>query len=548
MIPWLALGISDAFKDRGDDFYLAESGHLSNEYLIDTLAGFGGGWWGFLLGSVGVVGEWWGLHMKTAQFLSLLAVSLCSWSLEGQAEDYVAQTFSGEGGKTLGYRLLAPAKMEEGKKYPLVLFLHGAGERGSDNGAQLKHGASLFLKAEVREKFPCFVLAPQCPNGQTWSEVKGWTGPSAYSGEPTEVMRLVMGALALTIKEQPVDGERIYVTGLSMGGYGSWDLLARYPERWAGVAPVCGGGDAGKIGVGKGVAVWAFHGVNDPTVPVIRSREMVAALVAAGGKPLYSEYPYVKHDAWTQAYGEPEFLRWLFAQKRGEKVVPFEKVAGGLAQPPSNLCPGVGPMQSGLWFRGLWGKRREMWEKDRVKDEGAVVFFGDSITQGWEKLGEAFPKWKVANRGISGDTSRGLLTRVEGDVLAVHPKAVVILIGTNDLDQGGTPEEVLANVKALVGILRKADGRMPIVVNAVMPRGGKGGLFPEKIVGLNGMLVEAFKGDERVTFCDTFGLFDAGNGQSKREEFPDMLHPNGAGYEKWAGALGPIFEKWELGK
>ncbi|MEI8109232.1 MAG: PHB depolymerase family esterase, partial [Verrucomicrobiota bacterium] len=180
--------------------------------MEDFFAGIGGG-----------DGEWW-VDMSGAKFFSVLAATLCSWSLVGEAEDYVAQTFSGEGGKTLGYRLLAPAKMEEGKKYPLVLFLHGAGERGSDNGAQLKHGASLFLKPEVREKFPCFVLAPQCPNGQTWSEVKGWTGPSAYSGEPTEVMRLVMGALALTIKEQPVDGERIYVTGLSMGGYGSWDL------------------------------------------------------------------------------------------------------------------------------------------------------------------------------------------------------------------------------------------------------------------------------------------------------------------------------------
>src|SRR5207249_4271134 len=146
------------------------------------------------------------------------------------------------------------------KKYPLVLLLHGAGERGTDNQAQLKHGAPLFTKPEVRAKFPSFVLVPQCPKDQTWSAVKGWTGPVSYSEEPTDPMTLALGALDAVLKEFSIDPDRLYVTGLSMGGYGTWDLLTRAHGRWAAAAPVCGGGDPARIAAAKNVPVWAFHG------------------------------------------------------------------------------------------------------------------------------------------------------------------------------------------------------------------------------------------------------------------------------------------------
>jgi lysophospholipase L1-like esterase len=174
------------------------------------------------------------------------------------------------------------------------------------------------------------------------------------------------------------------------------------------------------------------------------------------------------------------------------------------------------------------------------------VFFGDSITQGWKSLPTDFPNLKVANRGISGDTTRGLRARVQDDVIAVHPKAVSMLIGTNDLDQGSEPKDVVDNLKAIVDELHKANPKMPIVINKIMPRGSKPGKYPEQIKELNGLYEQAFSGDPMITFCDTWSIFDAGNGQCKKEEFPDMLHPNATGYAKWVDALKPIFAKLGL--
>lgn len=459
-----------------------------------------------------------------------------------RADDYEARVFTAPDGAKLGYRLLTPQHYDKAQKYPLVVFLHGAGERGDDNAAQLKHGAPVFAKPENREKYPAFVFAPQCPKDQTWSAVKGWTDAESFQPEPKPAMKLVLGAIDALAKEFSIDPDRLYVTGLSMGGYGSWDLLSRIPERIAAAAPVCGGGDATKIPVAKGVAVWAFHGMQDPVVPVARSREMIAALTAAGGAPLFSEYPYVKHDSWNLAYGEPELLAWMFAQRRGQ-VVAWDKVASPFAQPPSSLCPGAGTMQSGLWFRPLWKGRREQWAKDVQKDQGAVVFFGDSITQGWNSLATDFPGMKVANRGISGDTTRGLRTRVQGDVIALKPRAVSILIGTNDLDQGTPPDVVAQNLKVIVADLLHANPKLPIVINKVMPRGAQPGKFPDQIKTLNSLFEMEFDEYPTVTFCDTWTLFDTGSGAPDKAIFPDMLHPNAAGYAKWTGVLKPILDR-----
>jgi lysophospholipase L1-like esterase len=237
----------------------------------------------------------------------------------------------------------------------------------------------------------------------------------------------------------------------------------------------------------------------------------------------------------------------MFAQKRGA-VVGWDQIAGPYSQPPSNLCPGAGPMQSGLWFRTLWKNRREQWSRMKTSEANAVVFFGDSITQQWASLAQDFPDLKVANRGISGDTTRGLRARLQGDVLDLHPKAVSILIGTNDLDQGGEPEVVAENLKAIVAALHAANPAMPIVINKVMPRGPKPDLFPDKIRKLNALYEEAFKNDAQICFCDTWSLFDDGNGSCKKEEFPDMLHPNAGGYAKWTAALRPIFDRLGLAK
>ena len=460
--------------------------------------------------------------------------------------EYEARTFTALNGGTIGYRLLKPANYDASKKYPLVLLLHGSGERGEDNAAQLKYGAALFLKPEAREKFSCFVVVPQCPPNQKWADIDWSSDTPTQTENVSEPMGRVLGAIDGLQKEFSIDADRLYVTGLSMGGYGTWDLITRNPEKWAAASPICGGGDKTKAARAKELPIWAFHGALDKTVKPERTIELIAALEAAGGHPLYSEYPYASHDSWSTAFAEPEFLPWMFAQRRGAAPVSFATVAGPLAQPPSNQCPGAGPMQSGIWFRGLWQSKREQWAKAKEADQGAVVFFGDSITQGWESLATDFPKLKVGNRGISGDTTRGLRTRLQGDVLDVHPKAVSILIGTNDLDQGASPEVVAENLKSIVADMHKSNPNMPIIINKVMPRGAKPGLFPGKIKTLNGLYEAAFAQDSKVIFCDTWSLFDDGNDTCKKEEFPDMLHPNAIGYGKWTAALQPIFDKLGL--
>jgi predicted peptidase len=220
------------------------------------------------------------------------------------------------GGAKLRYRLFMPEATADGAKLPLVLFLHGAGERGDDNAAQLKHGVVEFHRRQA--KHPCLVLVPQCPAGQKWVEVD-WNdqgGAGTFPAEPSEPLKLALEVLDGLIAAGKVDPDRVYVTGLSMGGYGTWYAAGMPGSRFAAAAPVCGGGDPDWAKRYVGLPVWAFHGEDDRAVPVGRSREMIEAIRAAGGQPKYTEYPAVGHDSWTPTYADDAFHAWLFAQRR----------------------------------------------------------------------------------------------------------------------------------------------------------------------------------------------------------------------------------------
>ncbi len=470
-------------------------------------------------------------------FLALIAGSSLL-----RADEYEARTFTANGA-TLPYRLLQPK--EHKTKAPLVLYLHGAGERGNDNSAQLRQGAApLFLKPEVRDKFSCYVVAPQCPTDQKWVDVDWGKDSVTQPAEPSGPMKLVLGLLDVLPKEFPdIDPDRIYVTGLSMGGFGTWDLITRFPQRFAAAAPICGGGDPAKAPVIADVPVWTFHGNADPVVKFELTRRMVAAIQAAGGQPLFTEYPRVGHDSWTNAYSEPELLPWMFAQTRGQKPVPFETVAGHFAQPPTNSFPGQGPVQPGIWFRDLWKQRRSEWAKSAAADDGAVVFLGDSITQGWGSLAQDFQGFKVANRGISGDTTRGVRFRLKEDVTEVHPRAVVVLIGTNDLELGAAPEEIAENTKAILSDLRASNAKLPILLCKVMPSSQTKSRPADKIQKINALVDDIAAADPLVTRIDTYSIFADAEGNAKQGEFPDLLHPNASGYAKWKAALEPAFAK-----
>lgn len=477
---------------------------------------------------------------------ALLATALLACTVL-HAEDYEARDFSAPDGKLL-YRLMKPQNFDATKKYPLVLLLHGAGERGEDNKAQLKWGSDLFTTPEAREKYPAFVMVPQCPQNKKWAEME-WGGPSGTApADPGVTQKLLLGALDAVEKEFPIDLDRVYLTGLSMGGYGTWDLITRYPDRWAAAAPICGGGDKTIAAKAKPVPVWAFHGDADTTVMLVRTTDMVAGLKAAGGNVAMTIYAGVGHNSWSSAFKEPNFLAWMFAQRRGQPA-KMELAASpytALAMPPENVFAGTGPLQLAEWFKKLWMQRRVEFAKATAQDRGAVVFLGDSITQGWGSLAKDFSSYKVANRGISGDTSRGVRYRLKEDVLDLNPRAVSLLIGTNDLALGGEPEQTIENIRAIVAELQKQNATVPIVLNHVMPRGPQPGKFPEKIQKLNGLLDEMVKKDPRLSLCDSWSIFDDGKGSCKKEEFPDMLHPNPIGYAKWKAALDAVFAKLKL--
>lgn len=215
------------------------------------------------------------------------------------------------------YRLLRPRSLVTGVRYPVILFLHGAGERGDDNVKQLAYLPQWMAEPAMRKRHPCFVIAPQCPMDERWVDVS-WADAksSPQPAAPTIDLRAAIAALDAVMQSEPVDPDRIYLTGLSMGGFGTWDLAARIPDRFAAFLPICGGGDERTAATLATRPLWCFHGDADTAVPVERSRNMIAAIKAAGGRPRYSELRGVGHDAWTPAYRDPAVIDWLFEQKR----------------------------------------------------------------------------------------------------------------------------------------------------------------------------------------------------------------------------------------
>jgi predicted peptidase len=237
---------------------------------------------------------------------------------------YESRTFAATNGTRLPYRLFKPAAADPTKR-PVLLFLHGAGQRGADNRSQLKHGGAVFATT-LQEKSPCFVVAPQCPEGRQWVNTP-WTDGS-YSTDrvkESDELRVAAELVGALFTEFPreIDRDRVYVMGLSMGGYGTWDGVARHADLFAAAVPICGGGDPSRARSLARLPIWAFHGDADPVVPPAASREMIEALKRAGAAYVkYTEYPGVEHDSWTSAWAESGLWEWLLSQRRGP-------VAGG---------------------------------------------------------------------------------------------------------------------------------------------------------------------------------------------------------------------------
>ena len=197
------------------------------------------------------------------------------------------------------YLLYLPKDYDKQEKWPLMLFLHGAGERGTELDKVKVHGPPKLIAAG--KEFPFIVVSPQCPPEQWWN------------------IDVLLALLDDIEKNYKVDKERIYVTGLSMGGFGTWSLAARAPERFAALAPICGGGEPYWAERFSHVPIWVFHGAKDEAVPLVRSEQMVAALKKENAEPRFTVYPEAKHDSWTETYDNPELYEWLLKQTRVPK-------------------------------------------------------------------------------------------------------------------------------------------------------------------------------------------------------------------------------------
>jgi predicted peptidase len=243
-------------------------------------------------------------------FLSYLAIT------RQENEDFEAKIYNSSAGNSIPYRIHMPENMDTNKKYPLVIFFHGSGERGMDNANQLIHGVRDILTYSIESDDPAIIIVPQSPQNKQWVNVPWDTDSHLMSEEPSQSMKLTIALMQDIISNQPVDMKRIYVTGLSMGGFGAWDILQRLPHLFAAAIPVCGGGDATQAEKIKDIPIWAFHGDKDAVVKTKRSRDMIAAIKKSGGKPQYTEYKGVAHDSWTQTYSDKNVLRWLFTQQK----------------------------------------------------------------------------------------------------------------------------------------------------------------------------------------------------------------------------------------
>ncbi len=218
-----------------------------------------------------------------------------------------------ENGDTLQYRQLYP-DANKLQKYPLIIFLHGSGERGSDNEAQLKWGVMDFATDQNMILHPAIVIAPQCPEKMQWSNFA--RANMVLDPTASKSMKLLISLIHQAVKTLPVDSNRIYITGLSMGGYGTYDAIERYPDLFAAAVPVCGAGDTSKAKTIAHIPIWIFHGAEDPSVNPKYSLDMLLALTNAGAHPGFTQYPSVGHFSWLGAYSDAMMIEWLFKQHK----------------------------------------------------------------------------------------------------------------------------------------------------------------------------------------------------------------------------------------
>jgi predicted peptidase len=245
----------------------------------------------------------------------LMILILTVFSCSTKKSLVVAGSFRTNAGWNLPYQFYKP-KFKNDKKQPLILFLHGAGERGNDNRKQLIHVIPYITSDSFQQKHPCYILAPQCPSDNYWAPVNRFEWSFIQGGEMTNSMTGVLELLDQIQRIHEIDSERIYIVGLSMGGFGTFDLTARRPDLFAAGVPICGGGDLSRIENIKKTPLWIFHGEKDSVVPVQKTREIFEAIKKEEKHFLYTEYQGKDHGIWEIAIRENGLWEWVFSQEK----------------------------------------------------------------------------------------------------------------------------------------------------------------------------------------------------------------------------------------
>ncbi len=247
---------------------------------------------------------------------------LCCPASAQQSPDFLKQTFKAKELR-LPYRILYPENFDPSVRYPVLFFLHGRGESGTDNERQLTHGSRLFLTDSVRKQYPAIVIFPQCPEDSYWANVKISTDPAGKrsfrfrkGGKPTKAMQSVLELIDETVSRQYIDRSRIYVGGLSMGGMGTYELLRRKPSLFAAAFAICGGDTVANVKRYRKVPLWIFHGGNDDVVSPAFSQAIVRELKRREADVKFTLYPEANHNSWDSAFSEPQLLDWLFSHKK----------------------------------------------------------------------------------------------------------------------------------------------------------------------------------------------------------------------------------------
>lgn len=255
------------------------------------------------------------------KLLAIIGILFCMGQSQAQDLSVFEKKIFISGKDTLRYRILYPLKYRKHKAYPLIVFLHGSGERGKDNEAQLMHGGALFAGEKIRKNFKAIVIFPQCPKDSAWSR---FTRPSNNSERkflseeaPPVPQILVKQLMDSLVNNRIADTKRVYLGGLSLGGFGTYDMMMRYPDYFAAAFPICGACNIPRfLETATGIPLWIFHGAKDNVVLPDSDRELFMALRTRNMKNVfYTEYPEAGHNSWDAAFAEPKLLPWLFMQK-----------------------------------------------------------------------------------------------------------------------------------------------------------------------------------------------------------------------------------------